>query len=141
MFKFAKYVAALGAFVLVGCATTAGKDGQVAESEATLRQAVEELEKGLPVLASLGDYRSASNVALGLASARNRLEGPSPAVCAALSQAREYQRLASMQESAKADYHVLSGIYERTGGMTRELALCDRAQALAPSTVLGRAYP
>jgi hypothetical protein len=42
MFRFAKYVVALGGFLLVGCAVTADKNGQVAESEATLRQAVEE---------------------------------------------------------------------------------------------------
>ena len=141
MFGFAKHVIALGAFFLVGCATSAGRDGPVSESEATLRQAVEEYEAGLPVLVSAGDYRSASNVAMALASARNRLEGTTPAVCEALSQSREYQRLASTQKSGNADYHVLPGIYERTGGMTRERALCDRAHALATSTVWGREYP
>jgi hypothetical protein len=87
---------------------------------------------------SSGDYRSASNVAMGLASARNRLEGTTPAVCEALSQSREYQRLASTQKPGEEDFQVLSGIYERTGGMKRESALCDRTQALATSTVSKR---
>jgi hypothetical protein len=135
MFKFARYAVALGAFLSVGCAMTVDKDGQVADSEAALRQAVEEYEKGLPVLASLGDYRSASNVAMGLASARNSLEGTTPAVCEALALSREYQSLASTQNIRKVDYEVLSGIYERTGGMKRERVLCARSQLLATSTV------
>lgn len=135
MFRFARHVVALGGLLLVGCAMTADKNSQVVESEATLRQAVEEYEKGLPVLASLGDYRSASNVALGLASARNRLDGTTPAVCEALSQSREYRRLAATQKPGEEDFQVLSGIYERTGGMKRESALCDRTQTLATSTV------
>jgi hypothetical protein len=138
MFKFAKYVTALGAFFMFGCATTAGKDERVAESRETLQQAVVEYEVVLPALVEWGDYRSASNVALGLAFARNRLEGTTPAVCEALSQSWEYQQLASAHKPAKADYRVLSGIYQRTGGMTHERALCDRAQALALSAAMAR---
>ncbi len=64
MFKFAKYVTVLSAFLLSGCATPvpgdAGKGGQVAESEDALWQAVENYEAVLPALVSWGDYRSAS---------------------------------------------------------------------------------
>lgn len=138
MFKFAKYVTVLSASVLFGCATIAGntdKDGQF-ESEDALWQAAADYEAVLPILASWGDYRSASQVALGLAFVRNRLEGTTPAVCAALEDSREYQQFASLvaEEHGRADYDVLSGIQARTGGMARERTRCDRMQALAVST-------
>src|SRR4051812_15077223 len=133
MFGFAKYVTVLSASLLFGCAILApgdaGKDGQLAESEDMLQEAAMDYETVILALASWGDYRSASQVALALAFARNRLWGTTPAVCAALSQSREYRRLMSTSmhdpDIEKADYRIWSGIHERTGGMARERALCD----------------
>ncbi len=125
MSNLAKFVMALGAAALFGCAST-----QSAESEYAKRQLLSEYQAMMPVLAGWGDYGSASRVALAAAFERSRLEGATPEVCRALSQSRELEGMASSGRS-REDLHVLAGIQNRTGSMSRERAACARAREVA----------
>jgi hypothetical protein len=131
--NFAKYFTVLGATLLFGCAAnpeSADKGAQPQESDYAQWQVVDGYESSLQALAAWADYGSASRVALAIAYERNRLEGTTPAVCQALTQSREFRKLASMGRS-REDFQVLADVQERSGAMTQERAACDRAEAQA----------
>jgi hypothetical protein len=90
--------------------------GQAAvHSQAGLSQVALSLEKTLPVLVSSGDYRSASNTAFLLATARSRLD-ETPAACVALAQSLEYYRRAIEKETGDRQ-RGSAGIEEASDGM------------------------
>jgi hypothetical protein len=126
MIKVAKYFTVLSAALFFGCAANQQNAGQ---SEYTKWEVIDGYEASLPALASWADYGSASRVAFAIAYERNKLEGTTPEVCQALSQSREFQRMASAGGS-REDLHVLVGM-DRSGSMTRERARCDHAQEVA----------
>lgn len=103
-----------GAVVLVS--TSSGADGNAAQDQAGLRQVALSLEKALPGLASAGDFRSASNTAFLLATARSRLD-QTAAACAALSQSLEYYRQALARETGERSLGVPSNIDDDSDGM------------------------
>jgi hypothetical protein len=125
MHKFAKFFTVLGAAAVFGCASS-----QQSDSDYAKWQLLDEYEASMPVLVGWGDYGSASRVALAIASERSKLEGATPEVCQALSQARDLQLMASEGRS-REDFQVLAGLQDRAGSMTRERATCAHAQEVA----------
>jgi hypothetical protein len=103
-------IALCAAVILVPASSTAG-----AGDHGGLREVALSLEKALPGLVSAGDYRSASNTAFLLATARNRLD-QAPAACAALSQSLEYYRKAIAKESGLPEERG-AGLKEQSDGM------------------------
>ena len=81
----------------------------------------------MPVLVGWGDYGSASRVALAMAFERSKLEGATPEVCQALSQARDLQVMASRSTE---DLQVLAGMQDRPA-MSGARATCAHAQEVA----------
>src|SRR4051794_9695470 len=92
-----KYVRTLSGCMLFGVAalvsSSSGAGTTLAQNQASLTQIALSLEKALPGYVSAEDYRSASNTAFLLATARGRLD-QTPAACIALSQSLEYYRKA-----------------------------------------------
>lgn len=135
MSNFAKNFTLLCAALLFGCATDNAERARSQDSEYT--QLLDEYEAVMPALAQWGDYGSASRVALAMAFERNRLEGTTPAVCRALLQSTLFERMESAGRS-REDFHVLAGVQDRSGSMTRERAECDRiARAAQPARTAG----
>jgi hypothetical protein len=97
MCKLNKCLKTLSACIVFGAAAvmsaSSGADGKVGRSHDGLNQVATSLEKALPAFVSAEDYRSASNTAFLLATARSRLD-QTVAACAALSQSLEYYRKA-----------------------------------------------
>jgi hypothetical protein len=127
MMKCVKYFTVLSAALFVGCAANQPNAG---ESDFAKWDVIDGYEASLPALASWADYGSASRVAMAIAYERSKLEGTSPEVCQALSQSREFQRMASAGAS-REDLRVLAGMRDYSGSMTRERARCDHAQEVA----------
>lgn len=84
--------------------------------QAALAQVAGSLEKALPALVSSGDYRSASNMAFLLATARSRLD-QADAACAALSDSLEYYRQAVSKDAGEKWSAKGTALYENTDGM------------------------
>jgi hypothetical protein len=93
-----------------------GADDKAAQDRAGLRQVASSLEKALPGFVSSRDFRSASNTALLLATARSRLD-QTVAACAALSQSLEYYRQALARETGERSNGVVSNIDDDSDGM------------------------
>jgi hypothetical protein len=94
-----KSMAVLRIVLLCGSAALVlGSSGASGENQEGLRKVALSLEKTLPALVSAKDYRSASNTAFLLATARSRLN-QTTAACAALSQSLEYYRKAMATET------------------------------------------
>jgi len=127
MIKYVKYFTVLSAALFVGCAANQPIAGQ---SEYAKWEVIDGYEASLPALASWADYGSASRVAMAIAYERNKLEGTTPEVCQALSQSREFQRMVSVGAS-RENLHVLAGMRDYSGSLTRERARCDHAQEVA----------
>jgi hypothetical protein len=85
-----------------------------------LRRVAVSLERALPGLVSAKDYRSASNTAFLLATARSRLDQKANA-CAALSQSLEYYRMAIAKESGLPEERG-AGLKEQSDGMAEVAA-------------------
>jgi hypothetical protein len=88
--------------------------GASAIEQKGLQQVAMSLEAALPAIASAADYRSASDTAFLLATARSRLDQRT-AACGALSQSLEYYRKALEHETGKSYPGV--GINETSDGM------------------------
>lgn len=86
-----------------------------AADQAALGQVAVGLEKALPALVSSGDYRSASNMAFLLATARSRMD-QTEAACAALSDSLEYYRQAVSEKVGKRSVKAAT-LYENSDGM------------------------
>jgi len=123
MSKFAKFVTVLGAAAVFGCAATSQQN----DSEYAKWQLLDEYEAAMPVLVGWGDYGSASRVALAIAYQRSQLEGTTPEVCQALSQARDLQVMASRSTE---DLQVLAGMQDRPA-MSGARTTCAHAQEVA----------
>lgn len=104
MCRLNKYLNFVSVCVLFGTAAfvpaTSSAEGTATQNQAGLKQVALSLEKALPAIVSSHDYRSASNTAFLLATARSRLDQPG-AACAALSQSLEYYRAALVQETGR----------------------------------------
>jgi hypothetical protein len=124
--NYAKYFTVLCAALLFGCATgNTDRSAQFQESNYAQWQLLDEYEVAMPALAGWGDYGSASRVALAIAFERNRLEGMTSGVCQALTQSSIFAGMDSAGRS-REDFHVLAGIREHSGPMTRERSECER---------------
>ncbi len=109
--------------------TSSGAEQGIVRPQLGLSQVALSLEKALPELVSAKDYRSASNTAFLLATARSRLD-ETEAACLALSQSLEYYRKAISEETGLR-YRNSSGIDETSDGMAviRVKFGCDRSRA------------
>ncbi len=98
--------------------------------QAALAQVAVSLEKALPALVSSGDYRSASNMAFLLATARSRLD-QTDAACTALSESLEYYRHAVSKDAGQIRSAKGATLYESTDGMAlvRSRFGCSRDSA------------
>jgi hypothetical protein len=112
---------------LCGIAAFVPGSGASAEDQGGLKKVALSLEKALPALVAARDYRSASNTAFLLATARNRLAQTTGA-CAALAQSLEYYRKAVTKESGITEERA-SDLNEQTDGMADVRAKfgCTRA--------------
>jgi hypothetical protein len=114
-----KYLNVLSVYVVFGAAAlvsvSSGAGVTPSQDQAGLKQVALSLEKALPAIVSAQDYRSASNTAFLLATARSRLEQTS-AACAALSQSLEYYRKAIAEETGEPQLGF--GIDDHGDGMT-----------------------
>lgn len=116
MYNFNKGMAALWVLLLCGSAALVpGSVGASGENQEGLKKVAVSLEKALPALLSSQDYRSASNTAFLLATARSRL-GQTMAACDALSQSLEHYRKALEKETGVSQYG--SGVNDDSDGMT-----------------------
>jgi hypothetical protein len=124
----------LGLCLLFGAPALApaspSEDNTFAQAQSGLNQVALSLEKALPTLVSSKDYRSASNTAFLLATARSRLD-QTVAACAALGQSLEYYRKAISQETGERVHGKALGIEEPSDGMAvvRAKFGCNRAHA------------
>jgi hypothetical protein len=124
----------LGALVVIGATAlvpaSSGAEGAQAQDQAGLKQVALSLEKALPTFVSSEDYRSASNTAFLLATARSRLD-QTAAACDALSQSLEYYRKAISQQTGEPQRGVARGIHEDSDGMAvvRAKFGCNRARS------------
>ena len=132
MFKIEKHFTILRVSLVLGCAALV-PGSHAADLKATPDReiwayAALSAEKMLPKLVSSQDYRSASNMAFLLASARKRLD-QTPAACAALSQSLQYYRLALARETGIPEASQAYGIDEDSDGMIEVRAKfgCTRA--------------
>ena len=120
MYALKKHLNTLCASVLVGVVALAplssSADGNAGQNLEGLRQVALSLQKSIPALVSAEDYRSASNTAFLLATARSRLHQTS-AACAALSQSLDYYRKAIAKETGEPLHRSVSGIDEDSDGM------------------------
>jgi hypothetical protein len=133
MFNFAKWPVVLIAVILNGYVPLVSGESSVN------RQLVASLQEMLPSLVSSGDYRTASNVALQLASAHKRL-GETPAACAALARSLEHYRNALVKEAGASasssisdDSDVLATLYDDSDGMAEVRAKFGCNHAIASS--------
>src|SRR3954471_11599970 len=86
----------------------------MAQNQVGLKQVALSLEMAIPAIVSSKDYRSASNTAFLLATARSRLD-QTVAACAALSQSLEYYRQALTKETGELQRGY--GIEDESDGM------------------------
>src|SRR3954471_17168210 len=116
MKNFGKYLKVLSVYAAVGATAlvSVNSGAGVAQDQAGLTQVALSLEKALPAIVSAQDYRSASNTAFLLATARSRLDQTS-AACAALSQSLEYYRQALTKETGELQRGY--GIEDESDGM------------------------
>lgn len=107
----------------------AAQDFSVAQSG--LNQVAISLEKAIPAFVSSQDYRSASNTAFLLATARSRMN-ETQAACAALSQSLDYYRKAITKESGEKPQARVLGIEEDSDGMAvvRTRFGCNRVHSV-----------
>jgi hypothetical protein len=126
MYALKKSLAVLYASVMLSIATLV-PNSSGAQDQQGLKAVAASLEKALPGLVSSGDYRSASNTAFLLATARSRLD-QTGAACAALSQSLEYYRKALAKETGMPEERG-AGIKEDSDGMAEVRAKfgCTRA--------------
>jgi hypothetical protein len=110
---FWKRLTLLGAVVLASSISLISMAS--ADNQKGLIEVAASLEKALPKLVSAADYRSASNTAFLLATARSRLH-QTAAACAALSQSLEYYRKAIANETGMQQKRT-SGLNEDSDGM------------------------
>jgi hypothetical protein len=114
-----KYLNVFGVCAVFGSAAlisaSSGAGITLAQNQTGLKQVALSLEKALPAIVSAQDYRSASNTAFLLATARSRLE-QTAAACAALSQSLEYYREALANETGEPQPGF--GIEDHGDGMT-----------------------
>lgn len=109
MFRFAKYTAVLGLFLVLGRASFASAD------IGSDRELAAGLSASLPDLVVAEDYRALSQATLQLAGAQNRL-GETPAACKALSQSLESYRVALVKETGAYE-GAASSINDDSDGM------------------------
>lgn len=121
MFNFAKWPIALIVVILNGYIPLVSGDSSVNQKLAV------SLEEMLPALVSAEDYRTASNVAFQLASARQRLS-ETPAACAALSQSLEHYRMAVQKETGVSE-PASSSVNDDSDGMAAVRAKFGCARA------------
>jgi hypothetical protein len=114
MFRFAKYVAALGLTVVLG------------QASADDREVAAQLQASLPDLVVAQDYRALSQATMQLAGAQSRL-GETPAACKALSQSLESYRVALVKQTGIYE-GAASSINDDSDGMAAVRARfgCDR---------------
>ena len=119
MYQLNKRLNVLWVSVLFGTAAlvpaSSSADWKLAQNQDGLKQVALSLEKALPAFVSSEDYRSASNTAFLLATARSRLD-QTAAACAALSQSLEYYRKALAKETGMPEERV-SRIDDHSDGM------------------------
>lgn len=113
--RFARRATLTAAFLCAAVALAPVSSTARAGDHEGLRKVALSLEKALPGQVSAGDYRSASNTAFLLATARSRLD-QAPAACAALSQSLEYYRKAIAKESGLPEERG-AGLKEQSDGM------------------------
>ena len=110
---------------------TSGAAQDSGQKQAGLNQVALSLEKAIPVLVSSEDYRSASNTAFLLATARSRLDQPA-AACVALSQSLDYYGKAVSKEIGEKPRIGALGIEEESDGMAvvRARFGCNRTHSV-----------
>jgi hypothetical protein len=113
-YKLRKSMVLLSTLIFCGGVTVIS--GAAADSQSGLGEVALSLERALPGFVSTGDYRSASNTAFLLATARSRLHQTADA-CAALSQSLEYYRMAIAKETGLREA-AASGLNEQSDGMS-----------------------
>jgi hypothetical protein len=134
MFSLRKSFHTLGLCLLFGAPALApanpGTSQDPAQARSGMNQVTLSLERALPALVSSEDYRSASNTAFLLATARSRLDQP-VAACAALAQSLDYYRKAISKETGERSHDKGTGIYETSDGMAvvRAKFGCDRSHS------------
>lgn len=104
--------ALLGAAPLVSA--NSSTEAVLSQDQVGLNQVALSLEKAIPAIVSSKDFRSASNTAFLLATARSRLDQPA-AACAALSQSLEYYRQALAKETGEPQRD--HGMQDESDGM------------------------
>lgn len=127
MYSFTRSRQLIAIYLLFGLPALIPASSGAAPSQAGLSQVAVSLEKTIPTLVSAQDYRSASNTAFLLATARSRLD-ETAAGCAALSQSLEYYRMAIARETGDRFDAKARGINEGSDGMAviRAKFGCDR---------------
>ena len=130
MYSFTRSRQLIAVWLLFGLPALVPASSGAAQSQAGLSQVALSLEKTIPTLVSAQDYRSASNTAFLLATARSRLDD-SAAACAALSQSLEYYRMAIAKDVGDGFDGKGRGIDEGTDGMAvvRAKFGCDRGHS------------
>lgn len=130
MYSFAKSRQLIAVWLLFGLPALIPASSGAAQRQAGLSQVALSLEKTIPTLVSTQDYRSASNTAFLLATARSRLD-ETAAGCAALSQSLEYYRMAIAKETGDRFDGKGRGIDEGSDGMAliRAKFGCDRSHS------------
>src|SRR5579859_4420155 len=100
MYRFMRSLRLMAVCVMFAVPAVVPASSGAAQSQTGLGQVALSLEKAIPALVSSRDYRSASNTAFLLATARYRLD-ENGAACAALSQSLEYYRMAITKETGE----------------------------------------
>ncbi len=130
MYRFMRSLQLMAVCLIFAVPALVPGSSGAAQSQTGLGQVALSLEKAIPTLVSSQDYRSASNTAFLLATARYRLD-ENGAACAALSQSLEYYRMAIAKETGEAMRGEGPGIDDGSDGMAvvRAKFGCRRAHS------------
>jgi len=115
MYRFMRSLQLMAVCLIFAVPAVVPASSGAAQGQTGLGQIALSLEKAIPTLVSSQDYRSASNTAFLLATARYRLD-ENGAACAALSQSLEYYRMAIAKETGERMRGAL-GIEDASDGM------------------------
>jgi len=116
MYRFMRSLQLMAVCLIFAVPAVVPTSSGAAQSQTGLGQVALSLEKAIPTLVSSQDYRSASNTAFLLATARYRLD-ENGAACAALSQSLEYYRMAIAKETGEPMRGEGPGIEDGNDGM------------------------
>ena len=130
MYRFMRSLQSVAVCLSFAVPAVVPVSSDAAQGQTGLSQVALSLEKAIPTQVSSQDYRSASNTAFLLATARYRLD-ENDAACAALSQSLEYYRMAIAKETGEPMHGEGPGIEDASDGMAvvRAKFGCRRAHS------------